>query len=143
MFPEQFWNGDPNNDPRVADLSNSWPHKHKAGPRDYVYAATERWLAPNGRVQDGIDGWRLDVAFCVAHPFWKAFRQHVRSINPEAYTVGELVVTEGALEPYLQGDEFDAAMNYEFAVAANDGRLTLEVSTQWGEILRQAFPKRP
>lgn len=89
-----------------------------AGPREYIFAATERWMAPNGRIHDGIDGWRLDVAFCVAHPFWQAWRRHVRAINPEAYIVGELIADEDDLTPYLRGDEFDAAMNYEFAVIA-------------------------
>jgi glycosidase len=54
----------------------------------------------------------------VAHPFWKAWRRHVRAINPKAYIVGELIADEDDLSPYLQGDEFDAAMNYEFAVIA-------------------------
>jgi cyclomaltodextrinase len=36
----------------------------------------------DGDPSDGIDGWRLDVAFCVRHPFWKAWRRHVRAINP-------------------------------------------------------------
>lgn len=25
----------------------------------------------NGETRAGIDGWRLDVAFCVPHGFWK------------------------------------------------------------------------
>jgi glycosidase len=33
----------------------------------------------------GIDGWRLDVAFCVKHNFWKEWRLLVKGINPEAY----------------------------------------------------------
>lgn len=117
-----------------------------AGPRAYIFAATERWLAPNGRVQDGIDGWRLDVAFCVAHPFWKAWRQHVRHINPEAYIVGELFVNEGGLEDYLQGDEFDAAMNYEFAVIAAEffiqttTRISADEFDRRLRDLRQKYP---
>ena len=90
-----------------------------AGPRDYIFAATRRWMDPDGDGDpgDGIDGWRLDVAFCVSHPFWRAWRQHVRSINPEAYIVGELFGTDEVLASYLQGDTFDAAMNYPFAFA--------------------------
>jgi len=86
------------------------------GPRDYVFAATERWLNPKGMgTAHGLDGWRLDVAYEVAHPFWKDWRRHVRSINPEAYITAELVVPPEKVQPYLQGDEFDAEMNYNFA----------------------------
>lgn len=89
------------------------------GPRDYVFAATERWMNPKGQgTEHGIDGWRLDVAFCVAHPFWKDWRKHVKSINPEAYLTAELVLPVEAVQPYLQGDEFDGEMNYNFAFAS-------------------------
>ncbi len=89
-----------------------------AGPRDYVFAATRRWMDPDGdgNPADGVDGWRLDVAFCIAHPFWKAWRAHVRAINPEAYTVAEVIRPPSLCEPYLRGDEFDAVMNYNFAM---------------------------
>jgi cyclomaltodextrinase len=36
----------------------------------------------NRDVSKGIDGWRLDVADCIAHPFWKDWRVKVKSINP-------------------------------------------------------------
>lgn len=87
-----------------------------AGPKAYIFAATDRWMNPKGRgSQYGIDGWRLDVAFCVGHPFWKDWRRHVKSINPEAYLTAEIVNTPDFVKPYLQGDEFDAEMHYNFA----------------------------
>ena len=92
---------------------------HLPAPRDYIYAATRRWMDPDGDGDpaDGIDGWRLDVAFCIRHPFWKAWRQHVRAINPEAYLVAEVVQSPAEEKPYLEGDEFDAVMNYNFLFA--------------------------
>ncbi len=92
---------------------------HLAAPRDYIYAATRRWMDPNGDGDpaDGIDGWRLDVAFCIRHPFWKAWRRHVRAINPQAYLVAEVVQSPAEEKPYLEGDEFDAVMNYNFLFA--------------------------
>lgn len=82
-------------------------------PREYIFACTRRWMDPHGdgNVQAGIDGWRLDVAYCINHAFWKDWRRHVRAINPEAYLVAEIVVSDQNA-PYLQGDEFDAVMNY-------------------------------
>jgi cyclomaltodextrinase / maltogenic alpha-amylase / neopullulanase len=91
-------------------------------PKDYIFAATRRWMDPDGdgNPADGIDGWRLDVAFCVGHPFWKDWRKLVKSINPQAYLTAEIIDTPEKTAPYLQGDEFDAVMNYNFAFAASD-----------------------
>ena len=119
-----------------------------AGPRDYIFAATKRWMDPNGDgdPSDGIDGWRLDVAFCVAHPFWKKWRKVVKETNPEAYITAELIDPVPTLIPYLQGDEFDAVMNYNFAFICSDyfaddkKRIsTTEFDRRLRE-LRDAFP---
>jgi cyclomaltodextrinase / maltogenic alpha-amylase / neopullulanase len=83
------------------------------GIKQYLFDATRRWMDPSGqgRPQEGIDGWRLDVAYCVPHGFWKEWHAHVRSINPEAYTTGEIV---GPAQEWIRPDEFDAVMNYEW-----------------------------
>ncbi len=92
-----------------------------AGPRDYIFAATERWMNPKNMGREyGIDGWRLDVAFCIAHPFWKAWRTHVKRINPEAYLTAEIVDSPEKVKPYMQGDEFDGEMNYNFAFTCSE-----------------------
>ena len=80
--------------------------------KNYVFNITKRWMAPNGKVEDGIDGWRLDVAFCIPHGFWKEWRRQVKSINPDAYMTAEVVTIDSS---FLRGDEFDAMMNYPFA----------------------------
>ena len=119
-----------------------------AGPRDYIFAATRRWMDPDGDGDpaDGIDGWRLDVAFCVAHPFWKKWRRVVKGVNPEAYITAELIDPVPELKPYLQGDEFDAVMNYNFAFACSDyfadekTRITTSEFDRRLRELREAFP---
>jgi glycosidase len=74
-----------------------------AGPRNYIFSAAERWMNPKNRgVEFGIDGWRLDVAFCIRHEFWQAWRRHVKSINPEAYLTAELVLPVEQVKPFLQ-----------------------------------------
>jgi cyclomaltodextrinase / maltogenic alpha-amylase / neopullulanase len=83
---------------------------------NYFFNITKRWMDPNGDgdPSDGIDGWRLDVANEVSHLFWKSWRKEVKSINPDAYIVGE--IWDDASK-WLRGDEFDAVMNYPFARA--------------------------
>jgi glycosidase len=119
-----------------------------AGPRDYIFAATRRWMDPDGDgdPSDGIDGWRLDVAFCVAHPFWKKWRKVVKGVNPDAYITAELIDPVPELKPYLQGDEFDAVMNYNFAFASSDyfadekTRISTTEFDRRLQELRDAFP---
>ncbi|MCW3079487.1 glycoside hydrolase family 13 protein [Segetibacter sp.] len=92
-----------------------------AGPKEYIFNATKRWMNPMNRgAAAGIDGWRLDVAYNVGHPFWKDWRRWVRSINSQAYMTAELVDPVEKTRPYLSGDEFDATMNYNFAFIMHD-----------------------
>ena len=92
-----------------------------SGPKEYIFDATKRWMNPmNKGIEYGIDGWRLDVAYCIAHPFWKDWRKLVKSINSEAYLTAELVDPIEKTRPYLSGDEFDATMNYNFSFLVHD-----------------------
>ncbi len=85
----------------------------------HIHAVTERWLAPDGDVSRGIDGFRLDVAELIPAGFWREYREFVRNINPEAYLIGELwweVWPERMMDAkeWVQGDVFDAIMNYRW-----------------------------
>ncbi|RYY96882.1 MAG: alpha-amylase [Chitinophagaceae bacterium] len=112
-----------------------------AGPKAYIFNATKRWMNPmNKGTQHGIDGWRLDVAYDVGHPFWKDWRKWVRSINPEAYMTAELVDPIEKTRPYLGGDEFDATMNYNFAFIVHDFMVqdsTASTVTEFDKRLRE------
>ncbi len=88
------------------------------GAKKHIYDVTKRWLAPNGDVAKGIDGFRLDVADHIGMAFWRDWRKYVRSIKAEAYLVGEIWWEEwpDALMnpvPYVSGDVFDAVMFYQ------------------------------
>ncbi len=119
------------------------------GPKRYVFAATERWMNPKGQGREqGIDGWRLDVAYCIAHGFWKDWRVHVKALNPEAYLTAEIVDIPERVKPYLQGDEFDGEMNYNFAFASAEfffnpepHRITVSEFDRKLREMRQLFPK--
>lgn len=95
-----------------ADI-RSLPQFNHANPavREYLMQVAEYWL------KKGIDGWRLDVPYCIKVPgFWQEFRQRVKAINPDAYIVGEIF--DNASQ-WLDGTQFDGVMNYPF------GRLTI------------------
>ena len=85
-----------------------------ASLREHLFALTRRWLDPDGDgdPSDGIDGWRLDVPNEIPIAFWREWRTLVKSINPDAYITGEIWKPA---TPWLEGDTFDAVMNYEFA----------------------------
>lgn len=75
----------------------------------YFLHVAQHWLR-----EANVDGWRLDVPNEVIQSFWPKFRQAVKKVNPAAYIVGE--IWEDA-SSWLQGDQFDAVMNYRFQKA--------------------------
>jgi glycosidase len=78
--------------------------------REYLMRVGEYWI------EQGIDGWRLDVPEDIDDDsFWQEFRVRVKAKNPDAYIVGEIW---HRADRWLQGDQFDAVMNYQFTRAA-------------------------
>ncbi len=98
--------------PELKEDANGLVH----GPREYVFNATKRWLDPNGdgNPEDGVDGWRLDVAEEVAMPFWVEWNALVKSINPKAITVAEIWHDASK---WIRNKAFDGTMNYLFSQA--------------------------
>ncbi len=98
--------------------------------REYLMSVAEFWI------RFGIDGWRLDVPAEIGDDaFWQEFRRRVKAINPEAYIVGEIW---HAAQHWLQGDQFDAVMNYlftklciEFFIGRNVDPALVEGSSLW------------
>ncbi|MDZ7704385.1 MAG: glycoside hydrolase family 13 protein [Trueperaceae bacterium] len=76
------------------------------GVRDMIYDVGRYWL------EHGVDGWRLDVPNEIDDDeFWRGFRRVVKGVRHEAYICGE--IWDEATR-WLQGDQFDAVMNYLF-----------------------------
>ncbi len=76
--------------------------------RALILDVAEHWL------RFGIDGWRLDVADEIAPDFWREFRQRCRTVRPDAYLVAEIWSPS---PEWLEGDTFDALMNYPLTEA--------------------------
>jgi glycosidase len=68
----------------------------------------KRWLVA------GAGGWRMDVSGDASFPdgYWEAFRQVVKSVDPEALTISETWQKDTALLRAVRGDRFDTSMNY-------------------------------
>jgi len=82
---------------------------HNPAVRDFIFAVARHWI------EFGVDGWRLDVPADIDDDeFWREFRRIVKGANPQAYIVGE-IWEEG--QRWLQGDQFDAVMNYVWSRA--------------------------
>jgi glycosidase len=80
--------------------------------REYLIEVGKFWVR-----EMGIDGWRLDVCDEVDHSFWKEFRKAVKSVNPRAVIIGEIMHEASS---FLKGDELDSIMNYPFKGACVD-----------------------
>jgi glycosidase len=94
---------------------------HSESLKQHIFNVTRRWLDPDGdsNPSDGVDGFRLDVAGEIPMGFWRDYRKVVRSVNPNAYLVGEIWWLEWPdklLDPeiFLRGDQYDAIMNYRW-----------------------------
>jgi cyclomaltodextrinase / maltogenic alpha-amylase / neopullulanase len=95
-------------------FEKSMPKLNTENPevRKYLLKVARYWVE-----EFDIDGWRLDVANEVDHSFWREFRTAVKTVKPEAYILGE--IWHDSMN-WLQGDQFDAVMNYPFTNAALD-----------------------
>ena len=104
--------------------------------RDYLLGVAKTWIT-----EGGIDGWRLDAADEVNPELWRQFRKAVRSVKPDAYIVGE---RWSDASQWLQGDQWDSAMNYPLCFAirdffASDKGKPSEFDTRLRQ-LREAYP---
>ncbi len=97
----------------------------------YLLDVAEHWL----RAAD-VDGWRLDVANEVDHRFWRAFRDRVKRVKPDAFILGE--VWHDGLD-WLRGDQFDSVMDYPWrdaTLAWLTGRVDARGYDRWLTRLR-------
>lgn len=85
--------------------------------RDHLYQVARHWI------EQGIDGWRLDVPYMMENPaFWQGFRKVVKGVDPNRYIVAE--VWDKATQWAGTGTS-DGAMNYRLRKAI------LNFVTEW------------
>ncbi len=87
----------------IRDISLARPNQALL---DHLDEMTNWWL-----VEIGIDGFRLDVPDEVPFWFWRRFRKVVKSLNPDAWLVGEIW---NSAQEWLNGHYFDSVMNYAY-----------------------------
>lgn len=79
---------------------------------DYFINVAKYWID-----RCHIDGWRLDVGDEISHIFWKKFRKALREQSKDTLIIGEIWHYAG---DFLEGDEWDTVMNYQFYLAVQD-----------------------
>lgn len=119
---------------------------HKSLPKfNTDHPRVRRYLLDVARywIQQGADGWRLDVPNEIDDDsFWEEFRQVVKSVNRDAYLVGEI----WNADPRWVGQKhFDGLMNYPLRDALleflNGTGMTAGTFGDQVEKLLQIYPR--
>ena len=76
----------------------------QAQVREHLLAAVSHWIS-----DFGIDGLRLDVAYCLDPDFLTALAAHCRGLKPDFWLMGEII--HGDYRPLLS--KLDSVTNYE------------------------------
>ena len=103
--------------------------------RKYLIDVARYW------VEQGIDGWRLDVPNEIDDDsFWSEFRQAVKTVNPEAFIVGEI----WELGPRWVGENhFDGLMHYSLRGAILDLLLGKAPVPEFARSMESFFTSYP
>lgn len=125
------------------DYSAWW--KFKSLPKfNTSNPAVRRYLLGVGRhwIERGIDGWRLDVPNEIDDDsFWAEFRENVRSVNPDAYLIGEI----WDVNPRWANDtHFDGLMHYPLRTSLLgylNGKVTAPQFADSIDYLLAAYPR--
>ncbi len=74
--------------------------------KEYLLGAVSGWFE-----EFGIDGLRLDVAYCLDPDFLKELRRHCKARDPEFWLMGETL--HGDYNTWMNNEMLDSVTNYE------------------------------
>lgn len=111
------------------------PKLNTANPevRAYLLSVARYWIG-----YFDTDGWRLDVANEIDHAFWRYFRKVCDSAKKDFYILGEIW---HSLQPWLEGDQFHAVMNYAYTgcILSHYAYGNISLSQMMGDLDRQSM----
>ena len=92
-------------------FTTSMPKLNTNNPevRKFCIDLCKKWIT-----QWDIDGIRFDVGDEVSHRFLKEMNRELKAVKPDVFLLGEL--WHDSVQ-WLQGDEYDATMNYPFLIS--------------------------
>ncbi len=103
--------------------------------RDYIYDIARYWM------EAGADGWRLDVPNEIdSDAFWAGFRQIVKSVNPDAYILGEIWEVNPR---WVDENHCDGLMHYPVRDALLETLNSQINATQFGDKVESLFDAYP
>lgn len=92
--------------------------------QDSMFAAADYWIN-----DVGVDGFRLDAALYIfedgeqlsnaeeTFQFWGDFNQHIKSSQPDVFTVGEVWTNTNTILNYVTNDRLDYCFEFDLASA--------------------------
>lgn len=137
-----FWNED-----GMPDLNYNTPAVREESEKIASY-----WLE-----DVGVDGFRLDAARYMVeegnipadsksnHKFWEQWGTYVRSLDPQAFTVGEVATSNFTVKKYVNTNaELDSAFNFDLALVIPSAANTGDAKYLKSRIIStlQAFPEQ-
>lgn len=126
----------------ATNFAGWWKHKslpkfntNEPAVRKYILGVARYWM------EQGFDGWRLDVPNEIDDDaFWDEFRSTVRTVNPDAYLLGE--IWDG--NPRWVGEHhFDGLMNYPIRTLLIDLLLQKQSSVEFSRAVEDWLHKFP
>jgi glycosidase len=90
------------------------PKLNTANPETarYLFDVVKYWT-----LEFGVDGWRFDAADEVARKFWRDLRREIKALKKDVVLIGEIFDEASS---WLEGDQFDAVLNYPVKEFVND-----------------------
>ncbi|MBR5519492.1 MAG: glycoside hydrolase family 13 protein, partial [Clostridia bacterium] len=128
----------------------SLPEVEESDPSYLTYITGENGILAKW-LQEGLSGWRLDVADELPDIFLDTLRKRVKSVSPDALIIGEVwedasnKISYNALRKFLLGSQLDTVMNYplrKLILELLDGTTSAEQFVTELSILASNYPKQ-